>query len=184
MTRQFIPTTIVLALLAATVLTGCARAARDTTDFAMTDSATVDAEFMETWEAMRTELRQMGFDLYTRDKRGLFVAYTDERRDFFVIPRRTQHTFVLEEEPAGTRVTAETIEQVYGVTLLTYPGWHDRPATDNEAALEAMERVRARLGGEPIDAPETEDPPPSVFETPTDPPDEVEAEPFEGPGLE
>ena len=184
MTRHFIPTTIVLALLAAAVLTGCARAARDTTGFAMTDSATVDAEFMETWEAMRTELRQMEFELYTRDKRGLFVAYTDERRDFFVVPRRTQHTFVLEEEPAGTRVTAETIEQVYGVTLLTYPGWHDRPAADNEAVREAMERVRARLGGEPMEPAEAGEQPPTEFEAPSDPPAEVEAEPFDGAGLE
>lgn len=184
MTRHSILTTIILALLAAGVLAGCARAARDTAGFAMTDSATMEAGFMETWEAMRTELREMGFDLYTRDKRGLFVAYTDERRDFFVVPRRTQHTFVLEEEPAGTRVTAETIGQVYGVTLLTYPGWHDRPATDNEAVLEAMERVQARLGGEPIEPAETEAPPPPEFETPSEQPDEVEAEPFEGLGLE
>lgn len=184
MTRHSILTTILLALLAAGILTGCARAARETAGFAITDSTTVDAEFMETWEATRTELREMGFDLYTRDKRGLFVAYTDERRDFFVVPRRTQHTFLLEEASAGTRLTAETIEQVYGVTLLTYPGWHDRAATDNEAALEAMERVRARLGGEPMEPAETEEPPPSEFGTPSDPPDEVEAEPFDGAGLE
>ncbi len=184
MTRPYIPIAIVLVLFAAGVLTGCARAARDTAGFAMTDSATVNADFVDTWDAMRAELRQMGFDLYTRDLRGLFVAYADERRDFFVLPRRTQHTFVLEEEAGGTRITAETIEQVYGVTLLTYPGWHDRPATDNAAALEAMDRVQARLEGEPVEPDGVETPPPSGFEDLTDPPEEVQAEPFGEPGLE
>ena len=135
---------------------GCARAARDTTGFTHRESITVNADFMETWETTRSLLRELNFDIYTRDKRGIFVAFTDESR-YWLVPNRTQHTIILEElSPASTRVTVETVNQVYGVTLLTYPDWHDRPARDPEEAVSLLQALQERFDG-PAPEPEAED---------------------------
>lgn len=125
---------------------GCARAARDTTGFAMQDSAIVDAPFEEAWQATKAVLREMELDLHTRDKRGRFVAYTDMTRRGLLVPNRVQYTIVLEPaSPETTKVMIETMKQVYGVTLLTYPDWHDRKTEDNSTALEIFERLEARV---------------------------------------
>ena len=148
------PTRTVTILLALVIVaaSGCARAARDTTGFTHRESVTVNAEFMETWEATRTLLREMDFDIYTRDKRGIFVAFTGETRYWFV-PNRTQHTVTLEEvSPASTRVTVDTVNQVYGVTPLTYPDWHDRPARDPEEGTLLLQALQERLEGAPPEA--------------------------------
>ena len=66
------------------------------------------------------------------------------RRTLFV-PHRVKYTIVLEEEsPETTKVMIESMKQVYGVTLLTYPDWHDRKTEDNSVALEILERLKAR----------------------------------------
>ena len=124
---------------------GCARAARDTTGFALNDSALVEAPFEETWQATKAVLREMDLEIYTRDKRGRFVAFTDMTRRTLFVPHRVKYTIVLEEEsPETTNVMIESIKQVYGVTLLTYPDWHDRKTEDNSVALEILERLKAR----------------------------------------
>jgi len=59
---------------------GCARAARDTTGFARENSTIVDAPFKEAWQAVKGVLREQKLDIYTRDKRGTFVAYSKMHR--------------------------------------------------------------------------------------------------------
>ena len=139
----------ILGLLLAIVATsfGCARAARDTTGFTLMDSVMVEAPMAEAWEAARAVLLDMDVDLYTRDKRGVFVAYSHTRRRMLV-PYRQRHTVLLQPEGANaTRVTVETIDQVYGVTLLTHPDWHDRKTTDGSVAQAIIEALQERLAG-------------------------------------
>ncbi len=135
-------------LLMATVLIGCARTARNTEGFAINDSATVNAPFMDTWQTAKEVLREKGYDIYTRDKRGVFVAFTRMKRSVLLVPKRTKYTIVLQAaSDSSTEVTIESIKQVFGVTLLTYPGWHDRPATDHTAAQQILEAIQAKVAG-------------------------------------
>ena len=67
MRRNFLYFSILVVLVAGA---GCARAARDTTGFALNDSALVEAPFEETWQATKAVLREMDLEIYTRDKRG------------------------------------------------------------------------------------------------------------------
>lgn len=128
---------------------GCARAANDTSSFAIQDDLTVNAPFEETWQAMKSVLREQGYDLYTRDKRGIFVAYSETNRRLLRIqPHRMKYT--IEMAPVSsdeTKVYIETIKQVYGTTLMTYPDWHDRQAEDNTASLEILNALQAKLSG-------------------------------------
>ena len=142
---------LALALLCAcssTMLTGCARAARDTTGFTLEHTTKVNAPFEETWQTVKTVLRENEFDIYTRDKRGSFIAYTDPQRKSlrFFLPKRTQYTIEVAAVSADeTAIYIETVNQVYGVTLLTYPGWHDRETEDDSQALVILQAVEARL---------------------------------------
>lgn len=133
-------------LVAATSLMGCARSARDTTGFAMVDQATVNAPFEDVWQSLKTLLREREMDIYTRDKRGVFVAYGDEQKNLFIFPERVQYTFTLESASANaTQISVETLKQVYGSTPLTYPGWHDRQTSDNSTTLAILEDIQARF---------------------------------------
>ena len=137
-----------LLLVVAVVLGGCARTARDTTGFAITDSVTVDLPKTEAWQVTKAVLREKGFDLYTRDRRGVFVAFSKMRRRFFVAPYRTKYTVALESTSAdATSITVETVKQVYGVTLLTYPAWHERKTTDHTHALALLDAIEAKASG-------------------------------------
>jgi len=137
------------AALAAGLLGGCARAARDTTGFAVTRQETVQAPFEVTWQAVKHLLRENNYELYTRDKRGLFVAYT-EQKGKYTQPRRVKYTIELSPvTSAETAVSVEAVRQVYGVTLLTYPGWHDRKMSDEAAPAALIDQLRAKLSGAP-----------------------------------
>lgn len=157
--------TICLALFGLAILTGCARAARDTSGFALTDTAIVNAPIQETWVATREALQGQDYEIYTRDKRGRFVAYSDMHRHLFLVPTRNEFTITLEEEtPSTTRVTIQTLRQVYGTTLLTYPDWHSRQTKDHSEALTILEAIQAQASGVPAAPAETvvhEAPPPA-----------------------
>lgn len=145
LTRILIATMLVIALLP---FSGCVRAAKDTTGFAQEQSLNVNAPFEQTWQAVKTVLREQDLELYTRDKRGVFVAYTPMKRSL-VTPKRTQYTIELSElSSSETSVFIETVNQVYGVTLLTYPGWHDRPAKNTEGAQNILSAIQAKISGE------------------------------------
>jgi hypothetical protein len=137
---------VALLLLGALLLPGCARAAKDTTGFTMEDSITVAKPLDETWQDTKAVLREMEMDIYTRDKRGEFVAFTPMKRQLYVgTPHRTKLTIVLKEATANsTTVSIETVAQVYGVTLLTYPDWHDRKAANNNEAVAILESLKAK----------------------------------------
>lgn len=137
---------MVLALLVPILTTGCARAKLETAGFAITDTITVNKPLDDTWQDAKAVLREMELDIYTRDKRGEFVAYTPMKRRFYVFtPHRTQLSITMESLTSNsTAVTIETVDQVYGVTPLTYPDWHDRKTSDNEEALTILESLRTR----------------------------------------
>lgn len=163
--------------------TGCARAALDTTGFAEVESAEFDGDFLEVWQAAKAELRAMDLEIYTRDKRGVFVAFTPQGRALWLQPQRTKFTITLEEmRPGRVGVDIETIGHVYGVTLLTHPDWHERPARETDTARAILEGIAMRLDGElplpgPVEAPVEEAP-----AAPLEPaePAEIEADPIGG----
>ncbi len=131
-------------LLIVLAVGGCARAARDTTDFSLVDQGTIEAPFDEAWQATKAVLREMEMDIYTRDKRGSFVAYSEMKRRRLV-PQRIRYTVTLEKKSdQATAFHIETTKQVYGVTPLTYPDWHDRQTSDNSTALAILEAVQGR----------------------------------------
>nr|ACS15394.1 hypothetical protein SH0658 [uncultured bacterium FLS12] len=136
------------ALLLVIVLGGCARASRDTTGFALYNNADVEAPFVETWQGTKKALRDLDYDIFTRDKRGLFVAFTQMKRHWLV-PRRTQYTITLAEiDTDTTAIEIETVNQVFGVTLLTYPGWHDRQAKSDGEAVAILDAIRGNVAAE------------------------------------
>jgi hypothetical protein len=153
-------------VLLAAAVSGCATAKRDTTGFAMRDSVTVDQPFTEAWQTTKRVLRDSDLFLYTRDKRGTLVAYTEMKRDMLIFtPHRTQFTFTIEEVGATrTRIDVETIDQVYGVSMLTYPDWHDRKTSKNEKALDILARIQERVAGGPVEDVSPEDGEPEVLE--------------------
>ncbi|NUM52530.1 MAG: hypothetical protein HUU46_02695 [Candidatus Hydrogenedentes bacterium] len=143
---SFAKVSVAFVLIAPLVLPGCARAAKDTTGFTMEDSITVAKPMDEAWQATKAVLRELEMDIYTRDKRGEFVAFTPMKRQLYVgTPHRTKLTITLTEATANsTTVNIQTVAQVYGVTLLTYPDWHDRKAPHNNEAVAIIESLKAK----------------------------------------
>jgi hypothetical protein len=133
--------------LCVVTLGGCARAARDTQGFAVTDTITVNASFDDAWQMAKAVLREKEYELYTRDKRGVFVAYTGKHHHFLGL-RRSKFTVSLEAvSDSSTQITVEAIRQAYGSTLLTYPGWHDRKMKDHEESLAILKAIEAKAPG-------------------------------------
>lgn len=146
-TRFFTAPVLVLAVLATVSFSGCAGAKRDTTGFTMNNTATVPAGFEDTWQAVKHVLREGGYELYTRDKRGTFVAYSKERHHLLE-PQRVKYTIDL--SPLGekeTEVKIEAVKQVYGVTLLTRPDWHDRKLTEDKGLQEILDALQKKVAG-------------------------------------
>lgn len=157
--RTWMPVALIaLSALVVTTGTGCATAARDTHGFAIERSAVVDAPFDEAWQATKHTLQDMELGLYTRDKRGTFVAFSDmDRKLRLLTPYRTKITVDLDEVSSeSTRVTVSTIKQIYGVTLLTYPDWHDRKMTDPALAEAILQHLQEKLAGGPAESVDVE----------------------------
>lgn len=142
------PKRLLLISLALTLaLAGCAKAARNTEGFAITNTATVNKPMPEAWQLAKEVLREQEFDIYTRDTRGVFVAFSKMKRTLFLVPHRVKYTIAMEAvSDNATKVTVETVKQVFGVTLLTYPGWHDRKATDDSVAAAFLSALGAKAG--------------------------------------
>lgn len=148
-TRFFTAPVLVLAVLATIPFSGCAGARRDTTGFTMNNTATVPAGFEDTWQAVKHVLREGGYELYTRDKRGTFVAYGKERHHLLE-PQRVKYTIDLSSlGEKETEVKIEAVKQVYGVTLLTRPDWHDRKLTEDKGLQEILDGVQKKVSGTP-----------------------------------
>jgi len=138
---------LLISLVVTLALAGCAKAAKNTEGFAITNTATINKPMPEAWQLAKEVLREQEFDIYTRDLRGVFVAYSKMKRTLFLMPHRVKYTIALESvSDNATKVTVETIKQVYGVTLLTYPGWHDRKATDDSVAKSFLSALEAKAG--------------------------------------
>ena len=69
-------------------------------------------------------------------------------RQLFLVPNRQEYTITLEAEGSSTKVTIQTLKQVYGVTLLTYPDWHARKTTDDAQAKSLLADIQARATGQ------------------------------------
>ena len=108
------------------------------------DSITLEARFAGAWLQTRDTLLAQKYEIYTRDKRGLFVAYTKVKRRLLFFPHRMKLTITLEALSADeTRVSVETIFQRYRVTPLTYPDWRDDPrVVEEEIAGALLEAIR------------------------------------------
>lgn len=109
-------------------------------DITGVDSAIIQAPFAETWQATKQALQNKEFTIFTRDKRGIFVAYLDiERRRF----RRYRTEYVVVLEPLttnSTRVTVEATHQRFEVTFLTHPAWRN---IDDGPGFESMDLLAA-----------------------------------------
>lgn len=115
------------------------------------ETEVISAPFEDTWQATRRALLGQNYQIYTRDKRGLFVARTPMERRLLIFPERTEFVITLTElGPDRTEVTVETNPQRYKVTLLTYPSWRriDRPV-DNTAALAILDAIRSGVASSP-----------------------------------
>ncbi len=109
------------------------------------DSITLQAPFDGAWQQTRDALLAQKYEIYTRDKRGLFVAYTKVKRRLLFFPNRMKLTITLERlSEDETRISVETIFQRYRVTPLTYPDWRDDPrVVEGEIAGALLEKIRA-----------------------------------------
>ncbi len=125
-------------VIIASFATGCASTPVQSQKAIPVDSAVINAPFDDTWQAAKHALTAKDYTIYTRDKRGLFVAYSPQTRRFLV-PYRTQITVVLERvSTTSTRVTVEAIPQRYGVTLLTNPKWREFPVGDEQTRRQEL----------------------------------------------
>jgi DNA-binding GntR family transcriptional regulator len=136
-------------------MTGCAKAAKDTSGFALEHTIEVDLPFETAWQVVKDVMQDEGLYLYTRDKRGTFVAFSEPQRRPFKT-RRVQYTAELERiSDTETSIYIETIRQKYGVTLMTYPDWHDRQTVDaatTEQLITSIEAWAANGGVRPGDS--------------------------------
>ncbi len=166
--------TFIGAALAAIGLVGCATAKKDTTGFAIQHEVVLDQSYPDAWQHVKRTLLAEEFEVYARDKRGTFVAYTGGKPFLGALntPRK-RFTVDLESlSSAQTKVTVEVIKQVYGVSLTTYPDWHDRKTTDDESALSLI----AALQGTPVEAATQTTAPPALEESaPVEAPEVSEA---------
>ena len=44
-----------------------------------------------------------------------------------------------------TKVDIEAVKQIYGVTLLTYPDWHDRKLSEDAGVQAILEALQAKI---------------------------------------
>ena len=142
------------ALIGILLVAGCSTAPPVDEALGAVDSVVVQASLEEAWQAVKGVLRDQEYLIYTRDKRGLFVAYTNMKRRRLT-PRRQQITVTLHAQTrVSTEVTVEMVQQTYGVSLLTYPGWHDLKTDDHSMGQLILAAVAERLsdsGGDAAD---------------------------------
>ncbi len=142
-------------LLSIVIFTGCARTLRDTSGLAEEKVITVKAPFEKTWEATKDTLRELKLDIYTRDKRGVFIAYDQPKRKWLQLNRVKYEVRLGSVNSEETRVFISAVKQVYGVTLLTNPDWHDRKITGKTKSDDIINKILEKTGTKP-ETPSTE----------------------------
>lgn len=116
-------------LLLSTTLYGCASTPEPVTE-AQVDSIVVAADFDEVWQSTKDVLLEQNFDIYTRDKRGMFVAFY-QRPTRFTSLNRSRVTIIIERESSSTtRVSVEAVPERYRMPLLRHPGWKEQQNKD------------------------------------------------------
>lgn len=116
---------------------------------AKVDSLTIQGSFQEVWQGTRQALLDQRYEIYTRDKRGLFVAYTKVKRRLLIFPHRIQLTVTVEAVSVDEiRLSVETVHQKYRVSLLTYPDWRDDPIpAEGDEGRVLLEAIKEGIGG-------------------------------------
>ncbi|MCX8065540.1 MAG: hypothetical protein N3G21_10270 [Candidatus Hydrogenedentes bacterium] len=135
----------VLAVICLISLFSCAKALKDTSGLAEEKVFTVKAPFDKTWLATRDALKELNLTLYTRDKRGLFVAYDQPKREWLNLKRVKYEIQLGSMNPDETKIFISAVSQVYGVTLLTEPDWHDRKLAKTSRSEEILNKILEKL---------------------------------------
>jgi hypothetical protein len=106
----------------------------------------IPVSFEEAWTMTRDALLEQEYRIYTRDKRGMFIAYTKERRNLLIFPHRIQFTIIIEEVTGETsRVAIESVEQRYKISFLSYPGWvSDVAATPEDTGQSIIDALNSK----------------------------------------
>jgi len=136
-----------IVLLSVILLSGCAKTLKDTSGFAEEKVITVKAPFDKTWQATKEALRELKLEIYTRDKRGVFVAYDQPKREWMQLKRVKYEIQLGSVNSEETRIFISAIKQIYGVTLLTNPDWHDRKMTGKSKSDEIINKIIEKSGG-------------------------------------
>lgn len=129
----------------ATLNAGCSTKSDTKAEGAFVDAMMTPVPFDTAWSITRDVLLEKQLEIHTRDKRGMFVVYTDMHRQNIVVPHRTKLTITLSSESdSTTRIAVETVHQKYGVTLLKQPEWRDqRDASTDTSGTEILESIKS-----------------------------------------
>ncbi len=147
--------TIFIILIAVIIFPGCARTLKDTSGFAEEKVCTVNAPLDRVWQATKETLRELKLDIYTRDKRGIFIAYDQPKREWMQLRRVKYEIQLGAVNSEETRIFISAVKQIYGVTLLTNPDWHDRKITGKTKSEDIINKIMEKTGGK-IDIPANE----------------------------
>lgn len=131
-------------------LSGCATAKKDTTGFAVQQEVVLEESYADAWQHVKRTLLANEYEVYTRDKRGTFVAYKGGK-SFLGVLNSPRQKYTVDLEPVSngqTKVSVEVVKQVYGVSLTTYPDWHDRQTKGDDSVRELI----GALTGAPAEA--------------------------------
>lgn len=139
--RISIACTLLLAALGA----GCASTPPAQPAEVPLESTVLQAEYEDVWQATRRALQASELDIYTRDKRGMFVAF-DEKKRLFSIPRRARITVIVERvTTSSTRVSIEAVRERYRMPILRHPGWKEEAGGDlTELKRELLASIEAQ----------------------------------------
>jgi len=138
---------IIVVVLTFILFNGCARTLKDTSGFAEEKVITVKAPFDKTWQATKETLKEMKLDIYTRDKRGVFVAFDQPKRKWMQLNRIKYEIRLGSVKSEETRIFISAIKQIYGVTLLTNPDWHDRKIKGKTKSDDIIAKIVEKTGG-------------------------------------
>lgn len=133
-------------IVSAILFNGCAGTMKDTSGFAEEKVITVKAPFEKTWQATKEVLRELKLDIYTRDKRGAFVAYDQPKREWAQLNRIKYEINLGPVNSEETKIYISAVRQVYGVTLLTNPDWHDRKIKGQTKSEEIITKIAEKIG--------------------------------------
>ena len=137
----------ILTVTAVLASSGCATTSDSQAEATFVESLVAPVPFDKAWLVTRDVLLESNVDIHTRDKRGMFVAYTDMYHRKVVVPHRTKITITLTSiTEESTKISVESVHQKYGVTLLTHPEWRDESAIiEDSVSTEILKSIKSRI---------------------------------------